>query len=387
LIWIWLLLRHSHNWLTGPLERYFTFLCGHCGASTAAFVRTQGSGSGRNHWEAQRAAQAAADGWAHRVVNAAGCPSCGRLSPPTLEQWHQCAKRAARRRAIAVPIAVAVSLLVAIPIAIPAVADLAHSIALSIVAVATATVAGGFFCAVLSSRVMTPFEHPVEVWFSRDPSLGPGSWFRAQPGVAPRIVQPNGALRAASWIATGVGAVTAITALVLYSGTFRKVYVVNTAARLGPVVVSIDGAEVGRVTSLSAPSSDAPFEKFEVRTSSKHDVVLVEPDGRKHSYVLDPATTRHGWVAAPRAFERGLCLTTLTWYYGTTPPKDADDKILNDEEPGELVILPRSFDVLFKEPPAMADQGSTRTTLRALTCGGLEKSQNVPYGSGPHAAE
>ena len=48
MIWIWLAYRNSVNWNTGPLDRYFTYVCHHCAAQLAAMVpspRRYGRGS------------------------------------------------------------------------------------------------------------------------------------------------------------------------------------------------------------------------------------------------------------------------------------------------------------------------------------------------------
>src|SRR5437879_353068 len=105
------------------MDRYFTYICEHCRAQTAAFVRTIGHGSGRDMYTAERNAHAAADGNAYRATSAAGCPSCGQLQPQALAMYEQAAKRAARRRAIGIPLALVFALIIAVLIGIPAVRD------------------------------------------------------------------------------------------------------------------------------------------------------------------------------------------------------------------------------------------------------------------------
>jgi hypothetical protein len=119
MIWIWLLARHSHKWSTGPLDRYFAFLCANCGITTAAMVRTFGYGSGSSPYAAERAAHTSADGFARRATSAAACPHCMRLQPQILDQFALAARKSARRATLKVPLALAAAVLVALVLSIP----------------------------------------------------------------------------------------------------------------------------------------------------------------------------------------------------------------------------------------------------------------------------
>lgn len=385
MIWIWLAYRNAVNWNTGPLDRYFTFVCQHCAAQIAAMVRTIGYGSGRDLWSAQNAAQHHADAQAWRATASAACPCCGQLSPSTIGMFEHAAKRAARRRKLALPISIAIALVALVLIGIPAIADLKHSFGLSFTAVSTAGAVGALIFALFNMPIVMPPDNPSGVWFSHDPSQGPGSWFQARTGAAPVVQQPSTLLRTLAFVAMGVSTVTAIVGLVMYSGSFRKVYVVNTAAVRGSVTVKIDGVEMGRVAKKGG-ADDVPFEMWEVRDSSSHKVVVVGQDGVETAYDLDPSATSKGWVLAPLARHRGLCLTSLTWYYGTTPKESPDDKVLNTKDNPDRVNLDRSFDYVMTKPPATIETkqtSETRSTLRALECSALAKDDIVPFGEGP----
>lgn len=386
MIWIWLAYRNAVNWNTGPLDRYFTFVCQHCSAQIAAMVRTIGYGSGRDLWTAQNAAQHHADAQAWRASAAAACPCCGQLSPSTVGMFEHASKVAARREKIAMPIALALALVALVLVGIPAIADLKHSISLSFVAVSTAGAVGALFYAIFSAPVPMPPDNPSGVWFSHDPSQGPGGWFQARGGAAPVVKQPSSLLRGLAFGAMGISAVTAIVGLVMYGESFRKVYVVNTAAVRGAVTVKIDGVEVGRVAK-NGGGEDVPFSMWEVRDSSSHKVVVIGQDGTETAYDLDPQSARKGWILAPFARHRGLCLTSLTWYYGTEPKENADDKVLNTAADNpDRVNLDRSFDFVMTKPPATIQtkqSSETRSTLRALECSSLAKDNIVPFGEGP----
>jgi hypothetical protein len=384
MIWIWLLTRHSHKWATGPLDRYFAFLCAQCGVTTPAMVRTFGFGSGRNPMAAERSAQISADAYAYRAVTAAACPGCCALQPSMLDGFDRAAKKAARRRMLRLPIAAAAAMLAALVLAIPAARDFRHSATLGVVAVSVAAALGALFFAIFSGAVLTPSTNPSGVWFSRDPMQGPSSWFPAQPGRTPVVAQPEPLARGLSLVALAVTSVTAIVALVLWTDTFRKVYVVSAEGARGDLVVRIDGVEAGRISQTDTGSNDAPYGSYEVRTSSPHEVVVVDAEGAESKYRLDPATAKDGWVIAPHSIERGLCVASIKWYYGTTPPKDGDDALLNAK--GDLAPLPHSFDYAFSQPPStiQTQNGSsaTKTSLRALDCAALEHENMVPFKNG-----
>jgi hypothetical protein len=361
------------------MDRYFTHLCEHCRAQTAAMVRTFGHASGRDVWTAQQAAYAAADGYAYRLVAAAGCPCCGQLQPNALAMYENAAKRAARRRAIGLPLAIGLALVVAILIGIPAVRDRHESLLLFAVASSVATAAFGLVLGIAWSRVPTPLDNPFGVWFSHDPQQGPGAWFPARPGPSPMIVQPNGLMRGLSLAVMAPAAIAAIVAFCFWADTFRKVHVVNTSRR-GDVIVSVDGHEVGRVSPHA--TGDAPFEAFELRTKTKHHVVVKDPEAGERAFDLDPDAVSHGWILAPRARARGLCVTSITWYYGTDPKNSTDDKVMNDPLPGEIVELQRSFDYLFVPPPTTISTKSsseTRSTLRGFDCDDLDRDKMTPW--------
>jgi hypothetical protein len=180
-----------------------------------------------------------------------------------------------------------------------------------------------------------------------------------------------------------VTGVSALLALILWTETFRKIYVVSAEGSRGDLVVKVDGGAPVHI-SKSSHGSDAPYTTIEVRTSSKHHVVAVGADGREKSYELDPASASHGWVLAPRGREQGLCLANLNMYYGTTP-KEGEDKLLGRED---LIPLPRSYDYVLTSPPSSIQTqngaSETRTALRALDCAALDRDQIVPFGERPH---
>jgi hypothetical protein len=179
-----------------------------------------------------------------------------------------------------------------------------------------------------------------------------------------------------------VTATSAAVALVIWQDTFRQIYVVSAEGAARDLTVRVDGGAPIHVTQLAG--QDAPNAKIEVRTSSTHRVVVVGEDGHERSYELDPATAKHGWAIAPDGRERGLCLASITWYYGTKP-KEGDDALLGDG--ADLVVLPRSFDNVFTPPPAtvQVDNGSsaTRTSLRALACTSLAHDAIVAFKDAP----
>jgi hypothetical protein len=384
MIWIWLLTRHSHKWGTGLLDRYFAFVCAHCGVTTASMVRTFGYGAGPNQLAAERSAAAAADAFAYRAVSASACPHCGELQPAVHEQFARASKKSDQKRRFRVPVAVAALVLALVVLAIPAIGDLAHSFTLSFFAVSASATIGALVLASMSGPVVTPATDPSGVWFSMDPHSGPGSWFPARAGRTPFVPQPPSLLRKLSFAAAGITTLSAIVALVLWGRTFRTIYVVSSEAPFHPITVSIDGVQVGTLTPPA--STDAPFGTYEVRTSSMHRVVISGDDQAAETYDIDPKTAKHGWVVAPRSRQHGLCVTTLKWYYGKAPPKEADDDhVLNQH--GELIPLKKSFDYLFTQPPSTIQTqngaSETRTTLRALDCASLAKEKIVPFRDAP----
>lgn len=379
MIWIWLLARERHKWQTGPLDRYFAFLCAHCAVTTAAMVRTFGFGSGSSPMAAERSAYLLADAQAYRAVSAAACPHCSQLQPAIREQFAAAAKKVERRLSRRLPAAAVTTLVLAILFAIPAVSDLRHSVTLSVAAVTAAAAVGALVYAVLSHEVTTPSTHPMGVWFSHDPSQGSASWFPARGGDAPAIAQATRRSRGISHAAIGVAALATAVAVVLWTGTFRKVYLVSAEGPDGRLSFALDGGE--RWALVQRPEDDAPNAMVEVRTSSVHRVVVFDSDGVQTTYVLDPSASRHGWVIAPHARERGLCLASIKWYYGTKPPKDGDDTLLGRD--GGLVPLPHDFDHVFTEPPPTVQTqngaSQTRTSLRAIDCVALERDVIVPF--------
>lgn len=380
MLWIWLLARNSVKWETGPLDRYFTFLCAHCGGTMAAMVRAFGFGSASNLLAAQHGAHRSADAFAQSAVAAAACPHCSAVQPAIHASFAAAAKKADRRRMLRIPLAAAAALVLAIILAFPAIRDLRHSIALAVVATSAAAAVGSLIFAIFSRNVLTPSTNPSGVWFSHDPSQGPLSWFPARPGHVPIVVaQPAAASRVLSLVTLGVTGITAIVAIIAWTETFRKVYVVSAEGPSGDLAVRIDGA--APVHAKQSGDEDAANVSFEVRTDSKHTVVVTDTAGEESSYELDPKSAKHGWAIAPHSREHGLCLTNLTWYYGTKPKDAGEDALLNKES--DLVVLPHSYDVVFTPPPAtvQVENGSsaTRTTLRALECASLARENIVPF--------
>jgi hypothetical protein len=381
--WIWLVLRHAHSFSTGPVERYFSFLCAHCRTTTAAFVRAFGMGSGRNPWMAQQNAYASLERTVYRAVTAAGCPCCGRLQPQAIAAFERAAERATWRRSFGLPLAGAFALLAAALVGVFAFRDRHASLLLFGVAASAGVVVFGLVLGIAWARVPMPFDGPYGVWFSQDPSRGPQSWFPAKPGPPPAVVQPNGLVRGVALGATVMSAIAAVAGLVLWSDTFRKAYVVNTSR--AAVDVTIDGAHAGQIGPQAA--GDAPYQTFEVRTGAVHKVEIKEADGSVYAYAVDPGTADTGWVLAPRARARGLCLTRVTWYYGTKPKDDPADGLLNAKLPGDFVPLARSYDHLFAAAPSHVETQSgsstTRTTLRAFDCDDLARDKTTPWSGVP----
>jgi hypothetical protein len=386
MIWIWLATRHAYQWATGPLDRYFAFVCAACGVSTPAMVRSFGHGSGRSHMAAEGAAHASASAFAYRAVAAASCPHCCALQPSLYQQFEAATKKAARNRMLRLPLAAAAAVVMAILVGIPAVRDLRHSVMLTVVATSAAAAVGALFFAIFAGAVQTPSTNPSGVWFSRDPQV-PNTWFPAQPGNAPVVPQPEKVLRIVSLVTMGVTVIAALVALVLWSETFRKVYVVSAEGPGRSLSVRVDGGE-SRPIPPSA-TDDAPNIMFEVRTSSLHHIAVTGADGRHATYELDPATAKHGWIVAPHARERGLCVTSIKWFYGTKPTTGKNDDTLLAQA-GDVIVLPHSFDHVFTAPPAtvQVQNGSseTRTSVRALDCDALEREEHVPFKDARHVA-
>lgn len=370
------------KWATGPLDRFFAFLCAHCGVTTPAMVRTNGFGAAGNLNLAMHRAHVSADAFAFQAVSAAACPNCGALQPTFHQRFEHVRKRIARRLTLRVPVAVVAALVVAVLLAIPAARDFRHSVALSVVAISASSAAGALFFRFFSGHLQTPSTNPMGVWFSQDPTRGPASWFPARPGQVPPIPQAARSTLVLTLLALVVTSLSAAVALVVWQDTFRNVYVVSAEGPGRDLTVRVDDAAPVHVS--QSPAEDAPSAKVEVRTDSKHRVVVVGEDGRELTYDLDPATAKYGWVIAPHAREQGLCLASLTWYYGTTP-KEGSDTLLGDG--ADLVVLPRSFDNVFTQPPAtvQVDHGSstTRTSLRALACTSLDHDAIVAFKNAP----
>jgi len=266
-------------------------------------------------------------------------------------------------------------------LAIPASSDLRYSAALAIVALAGAASVGLLLSTLLSVRITTPSAMPWGVWFSHDPSQGPASWFAAQPGPAPTVPQATPRARVLSLVGTLVAGTVAIGALIAWSQTYAKVYVVNAEGARGALVVRIDGAEVGRVKTKPA-LADVVYQQFEVRTNASHRIVVTDAAGLDRTFEVDPKKTRSGWVVAPYAYERGVCIATQTSYYGKEP-SDNDDAVLNATS--DLIALPRSFDYVFTAPPSVLQtthaSSQTRTALRALNCNEVERRPYPPRGN------
>jgi hypothetical protein len=382
MIWFWLASRNSVKWATGPLDRFFAFLCANCGVTTPAMVRTNGFGAAGNLNLAMHRAHLSADAFAYQAVSAAACPSCGALQPTFHQRFEHVRKRIARRQTLRVPVAVIAALLTAIVLAMPAARDFHHSIALSVVAISASSAVGALFFRFFSGHLQTPSTNPMGVWFSQDPTRGPASWFPARPGYAPPIPQAPRSTLVLALVALVVTATSAAVALIVWQDTFRQIYVVSAEGPARDLTVRVDDGEPIHVTQLAG--QDAPNAKIEVRTDSTHRVLVVGEDGHELSYDLDPATAKYGWAIAPHGREQGLCLASITWYYGTKP-KEGDDALLGDG--ADLVVLPRSFDNVFTQPPAtvQVDNGrsATRTSLRALACTSLDHDAIVAFKDAP----
>jgi hypothetical protein len=241
---------------------------------------------------------------------------------------------------------------------------------------------GALFFRFFSTPILAPSTSPIGVWFSRDPSQGPISWFPAQPGHAPLIQQAARSTLVLTLVALLVSASSAIIAITMWQATFRKIYVVSAEDPGHELAVRLDDQPM--VPTMLQPGHDASTATFEVRTSSTHRISVIGADQQERTYTLDPATAKHGWAIAPRAHEQGLCLASITWYYGTKP-KEGTDALLGDG--ADVVALPGSFDHVFETPPAtvQVDSGSstTRTSLRALSCTSLGYDAIVSFKNAP----
>ena len=271
----------------------------------------------------------------------------------------------------------------AILLAIPAIRDLRQSVLLGVVATSAALAVAGLVFAILSSRVVTPSTNPSGVWFSHDPRPGMNTWFPAQAGAAPFVEQADRGPRALALVTMGVTALSALIALIMWSETFRKVHLVSAEGT--DLTFRVDGGPLQTVAQSAA--EDAPTATFEVRTGATHQVTVKGKSDRESTFQLDPSVARHGWVLAPHARERDLCLTSITWYYGTTPRDDG--KILN-EDGSELLVLSNSFDFMFEQPPSKVETqngaSATRTSLRAFDCTGLDHDKMLPFKIVPRSA-
>ena len=379
MLWLWLATRNRFRWSVGPLDYYFAFMCARCGVSTPAMVRSMGTGSGSNQMAAMQSAQAAANASGQAAVQAATCPHCNALQPWILGRFDLAAKKAHRNRKLRIPLAIAAALVMLVLVGVPAIGDLHHSRTLIVVATSLATAVGALLFAIFAGAVKTPEPRPTGVWFSRDPSQAPGSWFPAQPGQVPFVPQPDRMLRVISLVTFGIAAVATIVGVALWRDTFRQVYVVSSEGPGNELTVRVDGGSPRKVTQQKS-GDDAPNLTVEVRTDASHQIVARGADGRETAYTLDPATAKYGWVLAPHGRQHGLCLASITWYYGTKP-KEGSDSLLGKKS--DLTALPHAFDNVFTQPPAtvQTQNGSseTRTSLRALDCAALERDQIVPF--------
>jgi hypothetical protein len=376
--WIWLFTRNNVNWSTGLMTHYFAFQCGDCGTYLPAMVHTSGFSAGSNRFEAERSAHAVANANATHAVAAAACPDCGRLPRASLDALDRAAKRVARRARLRAPIAAGLALAVLVGLGIPAAFDLRHSPSLAGVALFTAVAAGALVFAILSTTVSAPRTDPSGVWFSRDPSRAHASWFPASPGSAPAIVQPSRASRVLAFVMMAAASIAGVVALFVWLRTYRKVYVVSSEAR-GDLLVQIDGAASVRVTPDENTSADVSYALFEVRTSSSHRVTVVDADGGELAYDLDPASSDKGWIVAPHASERGLCLADVTVHYGN---RAGPDEIMLLNRQSDLVVLQKSFTHVFTQPPneiQTRSSSETRTSLRGLDCASLQNGEYIQH--------
>lgn len=236
------------KWATGPLDRFFAFLCAHCGATTPAMVRTNGFGAAGNLNLAMHRAHVAADAFAYQAVSAAACPSCGALQPTFHQRFEHVRRKVARRQALRVPVAVIAALLTAIVLAVPAARDFHHSVTLSVVAISTSAAVGALFFRFFSGHVQAPSTNPMGVWFSQDPTRGPASWFPARPGYAPPIPQAARSTLVLAMVALLVTATSAVVGLVVWQDTFRQIYVVSAEGPGRDLTVRVDGGEPIHVT-------------------------------------------------------------------------------------------------------------------------------------------
>jgi hypothetical protein len=167
------------------------------------------------------------------------------------------------------------------------------------------------------------------------------------------------------------GVVLLLASLIVWSASFRRVYVVNTAGER--ISVSIDGEDLGSVGVADArPEQDVTFGTFSVRTDRSHRLVLRRGDGPATDYTLDPATAT-GWVVAPDAAAHDLCIVATESVYGDGAAPAADPKVLSGSD--DVVVLHGSYDDFFRAPPktVQVQSGETarRWTLRALRCSRL----------------
>ncbi len=385
MIWIWLLLRNNSRFATGPLTRYLEFICAHCGFHRHTAVITSGYGTGSNSQIAYRMAWANAEANVRRAMGAAVCPQCGRLPPHTLDGYERAARTAEWRAQLRVPVSAGVAVLVLLLVGVFALQDRAHSTALFSVSLFAALAAGAASVAVLSRRVQVPYDNPAGVWFSsaQDPDPNPNGWVAARSGDTPKVGQPNPwTLRFALAFAC-LGLVFAFLWLHTWSRTFRSIYVVSAEQDRGGLTVQIDGERQVAIPRTTDARSDAPFGKYQVRTDRTHKVVITDSENRQLAYELDPKTTDDGWVIAPHAAERNLCLTRLTTVYGSSTRNLPEDVVLNLDTSRDWIQLTEDYDDWFAESPATEKSGTKRTALRALDCAALDRDQITPYKSAP----
>lgn len=361
-LWIYFLLSDRFKSVLGPYDWFTGWVCDHCGFRAHAYVTVYGQGKGNSQAVADRMAYDSVPKRATQCLAAAPCPECGMVSRAAMDAFAWSSGRAARaeRRRQTIPLGIAVGC--AVLGIVPIIFELSHGPWFLLLVLAIILALSGFAMVLLTEPIPMPIMQPHGVWFQ----LANG-WVQPPVGEAPAIAPVPTTLRTGGFIAAGAGLIATVVMGALWRDTFRTVYVVNTL-RDQAVVVIVDGEPRDERVAVATSKQDIGFAEVEVRTSRPHRIVVREPDGREHGYDIDPSTSRYGWVFAPLAQERDVCLWLTQISYGSGTPRA--DLLLNGASPGDSVVLSNSIDGAFEEPPSTGNKDTTDTYLRAYGCRG-----------------
>jgi hypothetical protein len=381
---------------TGPVDTKMMYPCAHCGVQSTAIVRAEGTassvavyGAGGSAEAARRKAFESAHATALQSLRVTACPACRQLQPFVLSEFAEADRRLRWRRRVGRPLAAGVALALGLLVAIPGILDVRHSMGLLVVALGVTLAAGGIGLGSALRGWRSPLRPGGSVWFWWAPppgyrEAGTPSWVVAPPPASvPQVTQAPANGLVFGLLAGGAGMLTALVGLCVWAASFSTVYVVNAAP--APLVVRVDGKEVGRVApSAGGSSKDVAYESFEVRAGEPHHLELVSaasatpggpPQTPGHSYDLAPNKgNAHGWLVAPASMAAGLCVVEKEAVYGAGEPADAE--LLNART--DVVELARSYDDLFQASPSSisTDASSVRRwALRGLFCDSLEEGK------------